>query len=48
VRSRLLARFYTGPLGHLVAGILDWGDLLARWKAQQLWERLRRRAAARR
>jgi hypothetical protein len=43
VRSRLLARFYTGPVGHLVAGILDWAELLARWSAQRLRERLRRR-----
>jgi hypothetical protein len=48
VRSRLLARFYTGPLGHLVAGIADWAELLARWNAQRLRERLRRRGAARR
>jgi hypothetical protein len=32
VRSRLVARYYTGPIGHLVAGILDWAELLARWK----------------
>jgi len=38
VRSRLAARFYTGPLGHLVAGIADWAALLARaW-----WARRRR------
>jgi hypothetical protein len=47
VRSRLLARFYTGPVGHLVAGIMDWAELLTRWKAQRLRERLRRRAGAR-
>jgi hypothetical protein len=43
VRARLLARFYTGPLGHLVAGIADWGGLLVRWKAEQWRERLTRR-----
>jgi hypothetical protein len=39
VRSRLAARFYTGPLGHLVAGAIDWAGLLARWQ----WSRLRAR-----
>ena len=39
MRSRLAARFYTGPVGHLVAGIADWAELLARWK----WAQARRR-----
>ncbi len=39
VRSRLAARFYTGPLGHLVAGVADWAELLARWKWAQARER---------
>ncbi|MGH2968175.1 MAG: hypothetical protein ACRDK0_03795 [Solirubrobacteraceae bacterium] len=39
MRSRLAARFYTGPLGHLVAGAADWAELLARWQ----WSRLRGR-----
>jgi hypothetical protein len=39
VRSRLAARFYTGPLGHLVAGAADWAALLAR----RQWSRLRAR-----
>jgi hypothetical protein len=42
VRSRLAARFYTGPVGHLVAGIADWGELLVRWKASQLLSRFKR------
>jgi len=42
VRSRLLARFYTGPLGHLIAGAADWAGLLARWKWSQLRERVTR------
>jgi hypothetical protein len=42
VRSRLAARFYTGPLGHLVAGVADWGELLARWKWSQLVGRFKR------
>jgi hypothetical protein len=27
---RFLAWLYTGPLGHLAAGVADWADLLAR------------------
>jgi hypothetical protein len=42
VRSRLLARYYTGPIGHLVAGIADWAELLARWNWQRLRERYKR------
>jgi hypothetical protein len=43
MRSRLVARYYTGPVGHLVAGIADWAQLLSRWKWQQLRERVRGR-----
>jgi hypothetical protein len=39
MRSRLVAWWYTGPLGHLVAGALDWAELLIRWK----WSRVRGR-----
>jgi hypothetical protein len=42
VRSRLAARFYTGPAGHLVAGVADWAALLARWKWSQLVGRFKR------
>jgi hypothetical protein len=42
VRSRLAARFYTGPLGHLVAGVADWAVLLARWQWSRLRERVKR------
>jgi hypothetical protein len=42
MRSRLLARFYTGPAGHLVAGVADWAGLLARWKWSQLAARFKR------
>jgi hypothetical protein len=28
VLTRLAAWLYTGPLGHLAAGIADWADLL--------------------
>jgi hypothetical protein len=31
VRARLAAWLVTGPLGHLVAGVADWLELLARW-----------------
>jgi hypothetical protein len=47
VRSRLAARYYTGPLGHLVAGIADWAQLLARWKWAQLVSRFKRARAGR-
>jgi hypothetical protein len=42
VRSRLAARFYTGPVGHLVAGIADWGQLLIRWKTARAMSRFKR------
>jgi hypothetical protein len=42
MRSRLLARYYTGPLGHLVAGVADWAGLLSRWQYARLRERLKR------
>jgi hypothetical protein len=33
MRARLAAWWVTGPLGHLVAGAADWGQLLARhWR----------------
>ena len=47
MRSRLAARYYTGPVGHLVAGIADWGELLARWKWQKLRERVSAQSARR-
>jgi hypothetical protein len=30
MRTRLVAWLYTGPLGHLAAGVADWLVLLAR------------------
>jgi len=42
MRSRLAARFYTGPTGHFVAGVADWAELLARWKWSQLVSRFKR------
>ena len=47
MRSRLAARFYTGPAGHLVAGVADWAELLARWKWSQMKERLEQARARR-
>jgi hypothetical protein len=34
------AWLYTGPLGHLAAGVADWVELLTRFA----WSRIRRRA----
>jgi hypothetical protein len=42
VRSRVAARFYTGPVGHLVAGTADWAALLVRWKWSQMVSRFKR------
>jgi hypothetical protein len=47
VRSRLAARYYTGPLGHLVAGIADWGELLVRWKCSRLVSHFKRASSRR-
>jgi hypothetical protein len=47
VRSRLLARYYTGPLGHLVAGLADWAELLVRWKWSRTRERFKERRSRR-
>jgi hypothetical protein len=33
VSPGLRAWLYTGPLGHLAGGILDWAELLARYAA---------------
>jgi hypothetical protein len=38
VLIRLAAWLVTGPVGHLVAGVADWAELLAR----ALWSRRRR------
>jgi len=37
ITASLAAWLYTGPLGHLAAGIADWAELLAR----HLWARRR-------
>jgi len=31
LRDRIAARVVTGPVGHLVAGVADWAQLLARY-----------------
>jgi hypothetical protein len=31
VVSRIVAWLYTGPVGHLVAGVADWATLFVRW-----------------
>jgi len=43
VSSRFAAWWITGPLGHLVAGVSDWGVLAGRW----WWSRLRNRGRSR-
>jgi hypothetical protein len=35
-KQHVIAWLYTGPLGHLAAGVLDWTELLAR----HLWSRI--------
>lgn len=42
--SRLAARLATGPLGFLVAGVIDVGVLLLMWGAHSLVVRVRRLA----
>jgi hypothetical protein len=34
----VIAWLYTGPLGHLAAGVADWAELLVRY----VWARARR------
>jgi len=36
----MLAWLYTGPVGHLVGGVLDWLELMGGY----LWARARRRS----
>jgi hypothetical protein len=36
---------YTGPLGHLAAGLADWVDLLGRYVGGRLADRHRRETA---
>jgi hypothetical protein len=41
-RQRAAARLVTGPLAHLVCGVADWVELVAKLA----WARLRRRRAS--
>jgi hypothetical protein len=45
VLDRALTWFVTGPLGHLVAGVLDWVEMLVRWQLHRLAKRRGGRAA---
>jgi hypothetical protein len=40
--DRLRAWLLTGPLGHLVAGVADWIELLVRWQFSRLRARVTR------
>jgi hypothetical protein len=37
---RFTAWYVTGPLGHLVAGIMDVGEMFARWQCSRARERM--------
>jgi hypothetical protein len=41
--ERLIAWYFTGPLGHLVAGVADWAQLLVRYAAARTRARVRAR-----
>jgi hypothetical protein len=43
MRERLVAWYFTGPLGHLVAGVADWAQLLVRYAAARTRARARAR-----
>ena len=51
VRAAFLAWLYTGPVGHLAAGVVDWAALALRL-ARERWgggrSRARRRVSSRR
>jgi hypothetical protein len=34
-KQTVLAWLYTGPLGHLAAGVADWAELLARYARER-------------
>jgi len=40
-KTGVLGWLYTGPLGHLAAGVADWLELLGRFA----WSRIRRRTS---
>jgi hypothetical protein len=41
VLDRALTWFITGPLGHLVAGVMDWAEMLVRWQLHRIAQRRR-------
>ena len=43
MRERLVAWYYIGPLGHLVAGVADWAALLVKLAAARTRARVRAR-----
>jgi hypothetical protein len=43
MRERLIAWYFTGPLGHLVAGVADWAQLLFSYAARRTRARVRGR-----
>jgi hypothetical protein len=45
--DRLRAWLLTGPIGHLVAGVADWVELLARWQFSRMRARVTRARARR-
>lgn len=42
MRERLTAWYFTGPVGHFVAGFTDWVELLVRLGAARVMRRVRR------
>jgi hypothetical protein len=43
MRERLTAWYFTGPLGHLVAGLADWLELLLKLAVARTRARIRAR-----
>jgi hypothetical protein len=43
MRERLITWYFTGPLGHLVAGLTDWVELLVKIAAARTRARIRAR-----
>jgi hypothetical protein len=43
MRERVCAWYFTGPLGHLVAGVADWAELLVKYAAARTRARVRGR-----
>jgi hypothetical protein len=43
MRERLTGWYFTGPLGHFVAGVADWAELLVKLAAARTRARVRGR-----